>query len=372
MISCTVLALTRLLYEFKENIGSDALEQLVKHVCLMVGSRTRDVVKSALGFLKVTVLLLDTTLLGRHLETVLEAIGGLTDDMRRHFRMKLRNLLSKLIRKFGFEPLQALLPESYRKVLLNIRKAESRNRKRQAVKRTAATSAEEERTLAPPKGDSIEDILAESDSDLEDETDKQKRRTTRKVLRQQNQAWLKEGESDEPLNFLDPNVAHRVLATRPGTAQTGKVKHDFNLSADGRLIICEEEEQPTGLNEESADLMQEVGIKSKKARKRRFREEADDEQLPVDSQPQYKVGGKGIHRPVSKKAAPGAEYKAKKGKGDIKKKGGLDPYTYVPLNRAKLNRRKKAKLQGQYTNLMKGAQRGAQAGKRTFKKQTHN
>lgn len=54
-----------------------------------------------------------------------------------------------------FEPLQALLPESYRKVLLNIRKAESRNRKRQAVKRAAATSAEEG-TLAPPKGDRYE------------------------------------------------------------------------------------------------------------------------------------------------------------------------------------------------------------------------
>ncbi|XP_070609003.1 RRP12-like protein [Erythrolamprus reginae] len=371
MISCTVLALARLLYEFKEHIGSDALEELVKHVCLMVGSRTRDVVKSALGFLKVTVLLLDTTLLGRHLETMLEAIGGLTDDMRRHFRVKLRNLLSKLIRKFGFEPLQALLPESYRKVLLNIRKAEARNRKRQAVKRAVATSAEEG-TLAPPKGDSIEDILADSDSDLEDKTDKRKGRVTRKVLRQQNQAWLKEGESDEPLNFLDPNVAHRVLATRPGTAQTGKVKHDFNLSADGRLIICEEEEEPTGLNEESEDLMQEVGIKNKKSRKRRFREEADDEGLPADTKPQYKAGGIGIHRPVSKKAGPGAEYKAKKGKGDIKKKGGLDPYAYIPLNRAKLNRRKKAKLQGQYTNLMKGAQRGAQAGKRLFKKQTHS
>ncbi|KAM3835428.1 RRP12-like protein isoform 1-T1 [Vipera latastei] len=371
MISCTVLALTRLLYEFKEHIGSDALEQLVKHVCLMVGSRTRDVVKSALGFLKVTVLLLDTTLLGRHLETMLEAIGRLTDDMRRHFRMKLRNLLSKLIRKFGFEPLQALLPESYHKVLLNIRKAESRNRKRQAMKRAAATSAEEEKTLAPSKGDSIEDVLADSDSELEDETGKQKGGMTRKAQRQQNQAWLKEGESDEPLNFLDPNVAHRVLATRPGTAQTGKVKHDFKLSADGRLIICEEEEEPTGLNEESAELMQEVGIKNKKTRKHRFREEADDEGLAADTQPQYKAGGKGIHRPVSKNAAPGAEYKAKKGKGDIKKKGGLDPYAYIPLNRAKLNRRKKAKLQGQYTNLMKGAQRGAQAGKRLFKKQAH-
>ncbi|KAM6442361.1 RRP12-like protein [Liasis olivaceus] len=368
MISCTVLALTRLLYEFKDHIGSDALEQLVKHVCLMVGSRTRDVVKSALGFLKVAVLLLDSALLGRHLETMLEAIGRLTDDMRRHFRMKLRNLLSKLIRKFGFEPLHDLLPESYHKVLLNIRKAEARNRKRQAVKRAAATSAEEERTLAPPKGDSIEDVLADSDSDLEDNTGKPKGRETRKVLRQQSQAWLKEGESDEPLNFLDPNVAHRVLATRPGTGQTGKVRHDFKLSADGRLIICEEEEEPKGLNEESADLMQEVGIRSKKAQKRRFREEADDEGLAADTQPQYKAGGTGIHRPVSKNAAHGAEYKAKKGKGDIKKKGGLDPYAYIPLNRAKLNRRKKAKLQGQYKNLMKGAQRGAQAGKRLCKK----
>lgn len=31
----------------------------------------------------------------------LEAVGGLSDDMRRHFRMKLRNLFTKFIRKFG-------------------------------------------------------------------------------------------------------------------------------------------------------------------------------------------------------------------------------------------------------------------------------
>lgn len=31
----------------------------------------------------------------------LEAVGNLSDDMRRHFRMKLRNLLTKFIRKFG-------------------------------------------------------------------------------------------------------------------------------------------------------------------------------------------------------------------------------------------------------------------------------
>lgn len=31
----------------------------------------------------------------------LEALGNLSDDMRRHFRMKLRNLFIKFIRKFG-------------------------------------------------------------------------------------------------------------------------------------------------------------------------------------------------------------------------------------------------------------------------------
>ncbi|XP_028586368.2 RRP12-like protein [Podarcis muralis] len=374
MISCTVLALARLLFEFKEHVGSDALEQLMQHVCLMVGSRTRDVVKSALGFLKVALLLLDTALLSRHLETMLEAIGGLTDDMRRHFRMKLRNLLSKMIRKFGFEPLQALLPESYRKVLLNIRKAEARNRKRQAVKRAAATSVEEGGPSQRPMGESMEEVLADSDSDLEDDIKQQKGKETRKVLRQQSQAWLKEGEGDEPLNFLDPNVAQRVLATKPGTGQAAKISHDFKVSADGRLIICEEEEEEEegakGVDEEMADLMQEVGIRSKKAQKRRFREEADDEELGTDAKPQYKAGGVGIHRPIGKNAAPRQAYKAKKGKGDIKK-GRLDPYAYIPLNRAKLNRRKNAKLQGQYKGLMKGAQRGAQAGKRHRKKQPH-
>lgn len=58
---------------------------------------------------------------------------------------------------------------------------------------------------------SMEEVLADSDSDLEDDIKQQKGKETRKVLRQQSQAWLKEGEGDEPLNFLDPNVAQRVL-----------------------------------------------------------------------------------------------------------------------------------------------------------------
>lgn len=57
---------------------------------------------------------------------------------------------------------------------------------------------------------SIEDILAESDSDLSENEGKAQKKTG-KV--QKGRAWLKEGEEDEPLNFLDPKVSQRVLGT---------------------------------------------------------------------------------------------------------------------------------------------------------------
>lgn len=60
---------------------------------------------------------------------------------------------------------------------------------------------------------SIEDILAETDSD-EDEDEKPKK-GQKKLVKKKGQAWLKEGISDEPLNFLDPKVSQRVLGKRP-------------------------------------------------------------------------------------------------------------------------------------------------------------
>lgn len=72
----------------------------------------------------------------------------------------------------------------------------------------------------------------------------------------------------------------------------------------------------------------------------------------------YTTGGKGIHRNVGgtdaismksgksgysaksgKSQHMGTEYSTKKAKGDMKKKGKLDPYAYIPLSRNTLNKR---------------------------------
>ncbi|XP_055280941.1 RRP12-like protein [Moschus berezovskii] len=375
MVSCSILALTHLLFEFKGLMGIRTVEQLLENVCLLLASRTRDVVKSALGFIKVAVVVMDVVHLAKHMQLVMGAIGKLSDDMRRHFRMKLRNLFTKFIRKFGFELVKKLLPEEYHKVLVNIRKAESRAKKHRALNQAAMEEEEEEEEEpVQGKGDSIEEILADSEDEEDEEEEPSRGREQRRLARQRSRAWLKEGVGDEPLNFLDPRVAQRVLATQPGPGRGKKKDHGFKVSADGRLIIreeedgnpkLEEEEGAKGEDEEMADLMEDVGVKSKKHQKLK-QKEADDKELEMP--PQYQAGGSGIHRPAAKKTIPGAEYKAKKAKGDVKKKGRLDPYAYIPLNRTKLNRRKKMKLQGQFKGLVRAAQRGSQVGHKLRRK----
>ncbi|XP_018335052.1 RRP12-like protein [Agrilus planipennis] len=92
------------------------------------------------------------------------------------------------------------------------------------------------------------------------------------------------------------------------------------------------------------------------------------------SQPpsKYKPGGSGIHRDVSTSSmysgTGGSEYKAKKAGGDIKKKDKADPYAYLPLKRNFLNKRKKAKLRGQFKNIVKSAKIGAKKGSKANKK----
>jgi ribosomal RNA-processing protein 12 len=61
-------------------------------------------------------------------------------------------------------------------------------------------------------------------------------------------------------------------------------------------------------------------------------------------------------------SAPGTEYKSKKAKGDVKKKGKPDPYAYLPLQRSAINKRKRSKAAGQFKNIIKGAKSGALKG----------
>lgn len=54
-------------------MGTSTVEQLLENVCLLLASRTRDVVKSALGFIKVAVVVMDVVHLAKHVQLVVSA-----------------------------------------------------------------------------------------------------------------------------------------------------------------------------------------------------------------------------------------------------------------------------------------------------------
>ncbi|KDQ65326.1 RRP12-like protein [Zootermopsis nevadensis] len=59
----------------------------------------------------------------------------MTEDCKHHFRLKTRNLFDRLVRKFGFETIVAIVPASdliTHKRLRNLRKIHSRKKKMQA------------------------------------------------------------------------------------------------------------------------------------------------------------------------------------------------------------------------------------------------
>uniref|UniRef100_A0A8C2WT75 Ribosomal RNA processing 12 homolog n=1 Tax=Cyclopterus lumpus TaxID=8103 RepID=A0A8C2WT75_CYCLU len=362
MITCTVLALTRLVFEYKG-------ESLLHNVCLLLTSRTREIVKAALGFIKVILFIMDPKTLASHATVMMKGVGNIKDDVRRHFRTKLKNIFTKFIRKFGFELVKSMLPAEHHKVLANIRKADARTkRKKQASEHQDDSDSEDDGPKT--KSQSIEDILADSDSDMSEDEGKKKYAQKKAGKPQKARAWLKEGEEDDPLNFLDPKVSQRVLATNPAMKKSAKVEHGFKVTSDGRLIIREDDEEDVKDNDEGElkDILEEAGVRSKKSQKRKFQNDNFDEDMDVQPQQKYKAGGSGIHRALGGREDMGADYKSKKGKGDIKKKGKLDPYAYIPLKKSQLNRRKRAKLQGQFQGMVKGAQKGALSGKKMQKK----
>lgn len=59
-----------------DHLEFSVVEQLLQNICLLLASRTRDVVKAALGFLKVTLLLVDTKLLAKHVQTMVRSCTG--------------------------------------------------------------------------------------------------------------------------------------------------------------------------------------------------------------------------------------------------------------------------------------------------------
>ena len=379
LIHCTVLAVSRIYFQFRDVFPEDLTDQILNNILMLMSSASREVAGAALSFVKVFVTstpILNST---KYVASIVKALVEMPEDCKRAFRVKTKYLLERLVRKFGWDYVSSLVPKSDLKMhkrLKNMRKELARMARR--VSEDSGADEEDFGTVKRHK--SMDEILADSSDEdgemLEDEAASNKGKDKKK--KKTPQTWIQEG-AEGIVDLLAPTAAQAVSSTNPKTPKSDaekakKTNSGFKINNDGKLMINDDdsdEEQPqkrrsTGLDSDSDEETFDTLVSSKK---RKINSEAGSMKSGKSGMSgisskstfsKYTAGGSGIHRDL--KSDPGAEYRSKKGHGDIKKAGKADPYAYIPMTHKALNKRKVAKAKGQFSSVINAAKKGASKG----------
>ncbi|KAK4120003.1 NUC173-domain-containing protein [Parathielavia appendiculata] len=257
MISASITAITRVLYEFREMLNKEIMSDLVQTMDLFLTSNNREIVKSVLGFVKVCVISLPVDLMLPRLATLIPNVMVWSHEHKGHFRAKVKHILERMVRRFGVDVVNKHCPEADRKLITNIRKTKERSkRKKEAARdgggagadgsdaeggrRKSRFESEYDQTLYSSDNEGSEASHSD-DSDVEMTGRRQKRRGA--AAQKAGNAYILEDE-DEPLDLLDRNALANISTTKPSKPKkTLGRKTKARTDADGKLILGGEEDQ---------------------------------------------------------------------------------------------------------------------------------
>ncbi|XP_060661912.1 RRP12-like protein [Drosophila nasuta] len=420
----TILAFRAVLQQQGQHLTVSTLEFVLQQVSVFLVQKSRHQAEAAVAFLITFIKVMPIPLVANHLETIMRALSAMTKDTKRYCRIQIGYFLKKLCKRFSTEELARFVPgddEVTHRRLKKIRKQMRRDTRKKQNEEAQAESSDEEQLIGgelEPKSYTIDDILADSDSDLPEDMDteegaatssKSKNKTKSKQARS---TYIREDE-DEIVDLADLKSIGNVLTSGSSAAavssKLAKAKKPqlanggFKTADDGRLIISDkalrgqgtaddDDDDGSDSDDSSADSGHVAGAAGNP--KRGMEDDSSDEeelQQATTAKRKRKATSdamsmrsgvtsastrKGIHRPlggggkssdamsvksgVSRVA--GSEYSTKKAKGDMKKSGKLDPYAYIPLTRNTLNKRKRAMNSRKFKSAVRGAGGGGDEG----------
>ncbi|KAM0786993.1 hypothetical protein ACM66B_002411 [Microbotryomycetes sp. NB124-2] len=373
MISATITSLSRLAFEFHDELDREVLTELLTTIVIFLTSPNREIVRSAIGFVKVAVVSFPSQVVEPQLGEMVPALINWSHEHSNHFKVKVRHLLERLIRKFGFEKVERVVPADDRKLVNNIRKRTMRSKKKKlAADENEDEEMDEDDDAPKPKTarSAYDEVLYGSDSDVSNSGDEREqtgskqpavhnRKTMQRKLKQQQEgnALIHEDE-DEVLDLLDDRMTTQITAGK--TAQQTQRKpldsHFKTDKASGKMRF-EEDSSDSEVEAVDASAGQSRGMgayleamrgadghvtdakgraKFNKTQGKRARggedEEDEDGDVPVTAGlRELEVASNNKRKKQrQEKTSIGGEFKAKRAGGDVKK-NGMQPYAYVPL-----------------------------------------
>ncbi|KAI9775807.1 MAG: hypothetical protein M1839_000858 [Geoglossum umbratile] len=237
MISASITALTRILYHFRESLKQDLMTDMASTMDLFLTSNNREIVRSVLGFVKVSVISLPLDMMLPRLKTLIPNLMIWSHEHKAHFRAKVKHILERMIRRFGYDAVERNTPEDDKKLIINIRKTRDRR------KRKKEAGGDEEMEEDTPKkraskfetefDEAIYGSESEDGSDVSDDEIMGKKRTREK---KKGEAFIVEDE-DEPLDLLDRRALANISTTKPQKARRPRRNTSVKTNEDGKLVL---------------------------------------------------------------------------------------------------------------------------------------
>ncbi|KAG8898606.1 hypothetical protein FRB99_007332 [Tulasnella sp. 403] len=356
MISSSITAVTRILFEFKDSISTKMQSDVTSAMIAFIASTNREIVKAALGYVRVAVVGLANATVQPYLGELVPALLGWTHDKKNPFKTTVLRVLSLMVKKYGYDEVCAgAAKDENAGVLVYVRKRMERARKRRAQR---ARRAEEEEDSDEPRpkvsiGNAFEDVLYGTDSDDTSDEEGQKQPTQKakpaKAKTAQREPRLRI-DDDDPLDLVHGMTSHVTTVAPTRRRKPGQDAAHFQVEDDTGKIVIEDEQtklQPTleepaaGENLDGQAYMENLisvdgqsrtatGVVKfhKNTKKRRAMELEESQDVDMDDATPV-VDSKKARKPQVVRL--GREFRAKKAGGDVKRPGQQDPFAYLTL-----------------------------------------
>lgn len=251
VMSASVTAITRVLFEFHTEVSQETLDDVVKTVELFLTSNNRELVKSILGFVKVCITSLPVDMMMPRLPSLIPCIMTASHEHKGHFRSKVKHIMERLVRRFGFDTVNKYTPEADKKLITGIRKTKERSKKKKEAAKENGEDADD--GAHGKRRNQFESQYDEAlfDSDEEDSGSDDSDDDMARGRGKGGKTYIVEDE-DEPLDLLGRSALAKISSTKPlKMRKAGKTKAKTDM--DGKLILGRDDDNDMMETEDPAE-----------------------------------------------------------------------------------------------------------------------
>jgi ribosomal RNA-processing protein 12 len=337
MRSAAVVALSRVVFEYSvDDVVQSLLPSMLRTILVLSDDPSREVVKSFVGFVRVAVVVIPADQLRPLLPDILHGLLKYHRGKDR-FRSKIKIIIKKLVKLFGYEALVPIVPQSESRLLTHMRKLSERETRQKMARREERKSEASE----------FDDMIASDEEDSDggktlftgatgmSRTTKRSQRTGsgKRSIAHETQtkysASTRKSKADVSLRIRNDtdgtkfdvgDLTQKTVRFAESHSDDSDSESPIEFDSSGKLIIIDDAEQTrNSMHMTENSVIQKGGTIGRKESNR-------------GSGSNSIKDARGNQKPKNSRKL-GSAYKAKAAGGDVKKKGQkYDPYAYVPLD----------------------------------------